>query len=221
MIGAGPGCGQGMAGFSYVTSDHNDHNEPPVLWGLPIPPRYTAAVQSSAVTVSYALLALLEESERHGYDLKRVYDQRFDGGHDLSFGTVYRLLAQLVRAGQVTVVAVEGGSGPDRKRYAITEAGVTDLQRWLTEPEDPDAHLQPVLLMKVMLALMSGRPAKAYLRAQRSRHVARMRELTNLRSDASARAALQLDYELFHIEADLRWMEHAERRLREIAQEVR
>jgi DNA-binding PadR family transcriptional regulator len=166
-------------------------------------------------------LALLEESERHGYDLKRVYDQRFDGAPDLSFGTVYRLLAQLVRAGQVTVVAVEGGSGPERKRYAITEAGVTDLQRWLGEPEDPNPHLQPVLFMKVMLALMSGRPAKVFLRAQRSHHVARMRELTNQRRTASAKAALELDYELFHIEADLRWIEHAESRLREIAQEVR
>lgn len=171
--------------------------------------------------VSYALLALLEESERHGYDLKRVYDQRFDGAQDLSFGTLYRLLGQLVRTGQVMVVAVEAGSGPERKRYAITDAGVTDLQRWLGEPEDPNPHLQPVLFMKVVLALMSGRPARAFLRAQRSRHVARMRELTSRRRAASARTALQLDYELFHIEADLRWIEHAESRLREIAEEVR
>jgi DNA-binding PadR family transcriptional regulator len=171
------------------------------------------------VIASYALLALLEESERHGYDLKRVYDQRFDGAHDLSFGTLYRLLARLVRDGQVTVVAVEGGSGPDRKRYAITEVGVTDLQQWLGEPEDPNPHLQPVLFMKVMLALMSGRPAKAYLRTQRSRHVARMRELTDQRRGASARNALQLDYELFHVEADLRWIEHAESRLRDLAED--
>ena len=117
------------------------------------------------MTVSYALLTLLEESERHGYDLKRIYDQRFDGAPELSFGTVYRSLATLVRAGRVTVVAVEGGAGPDRKRYAITEAGVTDLQQWLGEPEDPSPHLQPVLFMKVMLALMSGRSAKVFLRA--------------------------------------------------------
>ena len=51
--------------------------------------------------------------------------------------------------------------------------------------------------------------------------MARMRELTKQRREASARMALQLDYELFHIEADLRWIEHAESRLREIVQEVR
>jgi DNA-binding PadR family transcriptional regulator len=173
------------------------------------------------VTVSYALLTLLEENERHGYDLKRAYDQRFEGARELSFGAVYRTLSQLVRGGQVAVVAVEPGAGPERKRYAITAAGVTDLQRWLGEPEDPQPHLQAVLFMKVVLALVSGRPAKAFLRAQRSRHVTRMRELTTKRRGASASGALQLDYELFHIEADLRWIDHAETRLTDIAAEVR
>ncbi|BCB73816.1 PadR family transcriptional regulator [Phytohabitans flavus] len=173
------------------------------------------------MTVSYALLTLLEENERHGYDLKRAYDQRFDGTRELTFGALYRALSQLVKGGQATVVAIEPGAGPERKRYAITEAGVTDLQRWLAEPEDPQPHLQTVLFMKVMLALMSGRPAKAYLRAQRAHHMSRMRDLTTRRRGADAAAALRLDYELFHVEADLRWIDHAESRLTDVAAEVR
>lgn len=173
------------------------------------------------MTVSYALLTLLEQSERHGYDLKRAYDERFDGGRELTFGALYRALSQLVKGGQATMVAVEPGAGPERKRYAITDAGVTDLQRWLGEPEDPRPQLQTVLFMKVMLALMSGRPAKTYLRAQRSHHVARMRELTTRRRAAASAAALRLDYELFHIEADLRWIDHAQSRLAEITADVR
>lgn len=173
------------------------------------------------MSVPYALLTLLEENERHGYDLKRAYDQIFEGEREVSFGAVYRALAQLVRGGQVSVVGIEPGSGPERKRYAITEAGVTDLQRWLMEPEEPHPHLQDILQMKVMLALMSGRPAKAFLRAQRQRHLARMRELTTRRREASASVALRIDYELFHIEADLRWIEHAQTRLTDIAAEVR
>jgi len=173
------------------------------------------------MTVSYALLTLLEESERHGYDLKRAYDQRFETGRALSFGAVYRALGQLVRGGQVSVVGIEPGAGPERKRYAITESGVTDLQRWLAEPENPHPHLQELLFMKVMLALVSGRPAKAYLRAQQQHHLARMRELTGARREATATAALRLDYELFHIEADLRWLQHAQARLADLAAEAR
>ena len=48
-----------------------------------------------------------------------------------------------------------------------------------------------------------------------------MRELTTQRRESSASGALLLDYELFHIEADLRWIDHAETRLTEIAAEVR
>jgi DNA-binding PadR family transcriptional regulator len=173
------------------------------------------------VTVSYALLALLEESTRHGYDLKRAYDQRFGGGRVLRYGQVYRTLSQLVRDGQVTVAAVEPGAGPDRKRYAITDQGVTDLERWLIEPEDPEPHLQAVLFTKVVLALISGRPAESYLDAQRAHHVERMRSLTSQRRAAAAPEALHIDYELFHIEADLRWIDHAAGRLAHLAEEIR
>jgi len=108
---------------------------------------------------------------------------------------------------------VEPGAGPDRKTYAITEAGVTDLEWWLAEPEEPEPHLQAVLFTKVMVALMSGRSAVDFLDGQRERHMARMREITAARRAAEAQDALLMDYQLFHIEADLRWIDHAARRL--------
>jgi DNA-binding PadR family transcriptional regulator len=169
------------------------------------------------MTVPYALLGLLESSTRHGYDLKQAYDRRFGGTRPLRVGHVYRILAQLVRDGQVVEAGTEPGAGPDRKRYAITEAGVTDLGRWLAEPEEPQPQLQAVLFVKVVLALMSGRPAEQYLDAQRDLHLARMREITAGRRGADQTAALLADYQLFHIEADLRWIDHAAKRLDTIA----
>jgi DNA-binding PadR family transcriptional regulator len=170
------------------------------------------------VTTSYALLGLLEGSASHGYDLKLAYDRRFGASKPLRFGHVYRILAQLVRAGHVVAVGVEPGAGPDRKTYAITEAGVTDLERWLTEPEEPEPHLQAVLFTKVMVALMSGRSAAGFLDQQRERHMARMREITAARRTAEPQDALLMDYQLFHIEADLRWIDHAAGRLDTLAE---
>ena len=169
------------------------------------------------MTTSYALLGLLESSASHGYDLKLAYDRRFGGTRPLRFGHVYRILGQLVRAGHVAAVGVEPGAGPDRKTYAITPAGVTDLERWLAEPEEPEPQLQAVLFTKVMVALMSGRPAADYLDAQRDRHLARMRELTAGRRGAEPQEALLIDFQLFHIEADLRWIDHAAVRLDTLA----
>lgn len=165
------------------------------------------------MTASFALLGLLEGSSSHGYDLKLAYDRQFGGTKPLRFGHVYRILSQLVRDGQVVAAGVEPGAGPDRKVYSITEAGVTDLERWLVEPEEPTPHLQAVLFMKVVLALRSGRSATSFLDVQRELHMTRMRELTAARRTADSNAALLLDYQLFHIEADLRWIDHAAGRL--------
>jgi DNA-binding PadR family transcriptional regulator len=174
------------------------------------------------VTVSYALLGLLEGSTRHGYELKQSYDRRFGGAKPIRFGQVYRTLAQLERAGRVEVAGVEAGAGPDRKRYSITPDGVTDLDAWLGEPEEPQPQLQSVLFTKVVLALMSGRSAQDFLDAQRAKHLATMQALTAARRAApSTQDALLADYQLFHIEADLRWIDHTESRLSTLAGEVR
>jgi DNA-binding PadR family transcriptional regulator len=174
------------------------------------------------VAIAYALLGLLEGSSRHGYDLKQSYDRCFGGTKPIRFGQVYRTLAQLERDGRVQVVRVEAGAGPDRKRYSITREGVTELDAWLAEPEEPRPALQSVLFTKVVLSLMSGRPAHTYLDAQRARHRAAMKALAGQRSKAtSTQDALLADYQLFHIEADLRWLDDAGARLATLAQEVR
>jgi hypothetical protein len=70
------------------------------------------------------------------------------------------------------------------------------------------------------LALLSGKPADAFLENQRQRHLAVMRDLTTARRTASLRDSMLIDYQLFHIEADLRWIEHAARRLDTLAAEI-
>jgi DNA-binding PadR family transcriptional regulator len=173
------------------------------------------------VSISHALLGLIEGTSRHGYDLKQSYDRRFGGAKPIRFGQVYRTLAQLERDGLVAVAGVEAGAGPERKRYSITPEGVTDLDAWLAEPEQPQPQLQAVLFTKVVLALMSGRSAGRYLDAQRAKHLAVMKALTAARrAAASTQDALLFDYQLFHIEADLRWLDHTESRLSGLAEEV-
>ena len=173
------------------------------------------------VSTSFTLLGLLEPAPNHGYELKRAFDQRFGNDKPLPFGQVYATLGRLERDGRAVVIGTESGEGPERKRYAITEQGVTDLDRWLADPEAPEPHLQTVLFAKVVLALLSGRDADGFLDAQRAAHLARMRELTELRRTAPLGKALLADYALFHLEADLRWLELTAARLDDLATEVR
>src|ERR1700688_607699 len=106
------------------------------------------------MSVPIALLGLLEREPSHGYELKRDYDNFFGRGKQLPFGQVYATLARLNRDGKVVAGEAEPGAGPEKKRYMITEQGVAALETWLTEPVEPEPHLQTVLFAKVVLALM-------------------------------------------------------------------
>ena len=173
------------------------------------------------MSVGHTLLGLLEFGPRHGYDLKREYDERFGLDRPLRYGQVYSTLSRLLKGGLVVIDGVEPGGGPERKRYAITEAGVTDAQRWLATPEKPEPYLQNTLYTKVVLALLMDRPAAELLDTQRAEHLRLMRELTRRKTDGDLADQLICDHALFHLEADLRWLELTTARLDQLAEEVR
>ncbi|MER5891195.1 helix-turn-helix transcriptional regulator [Streptomyces sp. NPDC001941] len=68
------------------------------------------------------LLKLLDEAPRHGYEVIRLLEERFQGLYAPSAGTVYPRLSKLEAEGLVTH-ATEGG----RKVYSITDAGRAEL----------------------------------------------------------------------------------------------
>ena len=174
-----------------------------------------------AMSVPLTLLGLLERRPSHGYDLKRDYDAFFGRGKPLPFGQVYSTLGRLARDGKVVIGEVGPGEGPDRKRYVITDVGATEVDTWLTEPVDPEPHLQTVLFAKVVLALMLGRSAENYLDTQRAAHLQRMRELTELKRDSDPLGVLLADHALYRLEADLRWIDHTAARLDLLSRAVR
>ncbi|MGD0985571.1 MAG: PadR family transcriptional regulator [Acidimicrobiales bacterium] len=172
------------------------------------------------MSVPMALLGLLDREPSHGYDLKRDYDAYFGRGRPLPFGQVYATLARLARDGKATAGEAESGAGPDRKRYTITDAGKYEVEAWLAEPIAAEPYLQTDLFVKVVLSIMLGRPAEEYLDVQRAAHLRRMRELTDLKQNGNLVDALLADHGLFHLEADLRWIDLTESRLAALAEEV-
>ncbi|MEV6978289.1 PadR family transcriptional regulator [Kitasatospora sp. NPDC093806] len=68
------------------------------------------------------LLKLLDEAPRHGYEVIRLLEERFQGLYAPSAGTVYPRLAKLEQEGLVAHSS-EGG----RKVYRLTDAGRAEL----------------------------------------------------------------------------------------------
>lgn len=167
-----------------------------------------------------ALLGLLDREPSHGYDLKRDYDMYLSRGKPLPFGQVYATLARLARDGKAIVGEAEPGAGPERKRYTITKTGKREVETWLAEPIPPEPYLQTDLFVKVVLSLMLGCSAEEYLDVQRAAHLRRMRELTELKREGALVDTLLADHGLFHLEADLRWIDLTAARLTALAEEV-
>jgi DNA-binding PadR family transcriptional regulator len=173
------------------------------------------------MSVPMALLGLLDREPSHGYDLKRDYDTYLSPGRPLPFGQVYATLTRLARDGKATAGDAEPGAGPERKRYFITDLGREEVDEWLAEPIPAEPHLQTDLFVKVALSLMLGRQAEKYLDVQRATHLERMRELTQVKQKGSLVDGLLADHGLFHLEADLRWIDLTSARLDALAGEVK
>jgi DNA-binding PadR family transcriptional regulator len=74
--------------------------------------------------VRLALLSLIAEGPKHGYELMRQLEERSGGIYNASAGTVYPTLQQLEDEGLISSDPKEG-----KRVYAITDAGSAELKR--------------------------------------------------------------------------------------------
>ncbi|MER7004316.1 hypothetical protein ABT297_14905 [Dactylosporangium sp. NPDC000555] len=85
----------------------------------------------------------------------------------------------------------------------------------------PIIEARDAALSKVVLSLMLDRPAGEYLDMQRAAHLKRMRELHDIKEGNNLIGTMLADHGLFHLEADLRWIELTVARLDHLAGLVR
>lgn len=175
------------------------------------------------MSASFALLGILGQQPSYGYELKQTYDVLFGKEKPLAFGQVYATLGRLLRDQKITsdISEQEQAAGPERKKYVITTKGRTELGKWLALPENMHAESRPILFTKIVAAILLDASPNEYLDLQRSAHIARMRELTEQRRKGNLAQLLQADYAIFHLEADLRWIDNTSARLNTLIKEVR
>lgn len=166
------------------------------------------------MSISHVLLGVLAEGPAHGYDLKREHDARFPAAKPLPYGQVYAALQRLERDELVEVAGTTQEGGPERTAYAITEAGREDLDSWLAQTEPAGPYAADELVRKTVTALNLGADAAGFLRRQRAVHLARMKTLLQVQAAAATTAEqIAADHTITHLDADLRWLEAAARRV--------
>jgi DNA-binding PadR family transcriptional regulator len=90
------------------------------------------------MSLDHALLVSLLEKPSSGYELARRFDRSIGYFWHATHQQIYKVLARMEEAGWVEATLEAGAAAPDRRLFCVSAAGRTELDRWLTEPSDPD-----------------------------------------------------------------------------------
>jgi DNA-binding PadR family transcriptional regulator len=108
------------------------------------------------------MLGLIAELDgASGYDLLRIFEISLGNVWPARQSQLYGELGKLTEAGLIEV-AEEGPRG--RKEYRITEAGRTELRRWMVEVPAAPARRDAALLRVFFLGQIEPDEARDYLR---------------------------------------------------------
>ncbi len=195
------------------------------------------------MSIRQAMLAILEQGPMYGYQLRAEFEQRTGETWPLNIGQVYTTLTRLERDGLVEVVvdteeggvAGHGGVGEplssDRTHvsYRATEAGQGEVSQWFATPVPRTQPPRDELAIKLAIAVtLPGVDVGAIIQRQRSATMTALQDYTRLKRSGRAAApqdpadlawSLVLDSLVFDAEAEVRWLDHCEARLRRAAAE--
>ncbi|MEU6645755.1 PadR family transcriptional regulator [Saccharomonospora sp. NPDC046836] len=112
------------------------------------------------MSLRHGLLGLLAGEPGSGYDLTRRFEETLGSIWPAKHPQIYSELTRLAAEGLIEAEA----EGPRRrKEYRITDAGMTELRRWLVDVEvDHTMRLDP-LLRSLFFWLMEPQELKAHL----------------------------------------------------------
>src|SRR5689334_3236014 len=190
------------------------------------------------MSIRQAMLAILEQGPMYGYQLRAEFEQRTGETWPLNIGQVYTTLTRLERDGLVEVVGHggadetdEAADGSDRQHvsYRATEAGRGEVSEWFATPVPRTQPPRDELAIKLALAVtLPGVDVGTIIQRQRTATMAALQDYTRLkRTGRAARPeepadlawSLVLDALVFDAEAEVRWLDHCEARLRRAATE--
>jgi len=174
------------------------------------------------MSVRNALLGLLAQKPRHGYELRAAFEAVIGGEiWDVKPAQIYTTLDRLEESGLVTRESDLGeGDEPSRRIYAITDLGEDALREWFNAGV-PTEHQRDEFYVKLMVALASGEadPGRI-IQTQRIYLFQELHEITARRNELDPQTEMALillaDKTIMHLEADLRWLDMIEMRLESI-----
>jgi DNA-binding PadR family transcriptional regulator len=167
------------------------------------------------MSVRYGLLGLLRLAPAHGYQLRTDLVDVTGATWPLNIGQVYSTLQRLERDGLIEADDADPADGPERRRYRITQKGISDLDGWLAEAVPHENGPRSELVIKVAIAMsVPGTDVRSVLDAQRATTLMVLQQLTKTKRAADGKlAALAVEWMVLGAEAEIRWLDLCEAQL--------
>jgi DNA-binding PadR family transcriptional regulator len=116
------------------------------------------------VPIRLALLAILDQGDCYGNQLRTEFERRTSGESPLNAGQVYTTLDRLERDGMVTRTPA---SSEGHIAYSITDEGAKEVRDWFEAPVSRESSTRDPLVMKLALALtLPGLDTRAILETE-------------------------------------------------------
>lgn len=167
-----------------------------------------------------AILGLIVEQPRHGYEIDQVIKERgMRNWTEVGFSSIYYVLKKLEREGLIAGHLEEAERGPARKVYHATAAGVEARRASVVQALSAPQHCHSPLLLG--LANMPGVPADTALAALMQYRDSLAERLAEVQERWAGQQPLpyfvdaMFDHSVVLITAELEWVKRFIRRMEE------
>ncbi len=171
------------------------------------------------MSLPHAILGFLDYQPMSGYDLKKYFDQSVTHFWSATQSHIYKALEDLEEREMVESQVIQQDGKPNRKQYKITDAGRTELRRWVSTPLPVESRREAWLIQvffahnldneeiaslfenrieRLRASLSQCQTAQKYI-DENEKHVGQRR--------MSRLWQLTLDYGIDYFENEIRWLE--------------
>ena len=174
------------------------------------------------MSLPFGLLGLLTYQDSTGYDLTKMFEDSLNNFWHAQSAQIYRELNRMEESGWVSSRSIIQEGRPNKRLYAITDTGRSELAKWLAnaKPEFENSH--STLLMRIFFGAENQEATLALLRECRdecreaietncpdSRQS--IKDYSELVNDGRAKSkywAMTLDFGVTMTKATLEWAEN-------------
>jgi DNA-binding PadR family transcriptional regulator len=158
-----------------------------------------------------ALLGLLAENPKHGYQLEADIEARgMREWTEIGFSSIYYLLNKIEKAGWIISAAENSAEGPSRRVYRPTESGLNALHSAITQRlENPKPNSGDFQLALAFLPILTPEETNRAVSRNKTRleqSLARVQSRLEAQSPLPPHVVTLFEYSLHRMQAELAWL---------------